>query len=491
MLDNNKLTIGSDPEFTLYRQVGDRLALVRAVDKFREYKLRRGASLTQMKFGTDGAISTMEIRPEPANDPIEHAENIKKLLKQARKNYPSFFDLIFKSVSKDLPVGGHVHFGHPFFRSSASEGSKIVRDLGHNLDLLLSFPTLFIEKHDEAIYRRLRYGSLSDIRLQPYGGYEYRTLPSWLASERVTRAILTTAFSVAYDTIENDLKLPEKVNMEGQFFSRAFMAHETRILRPHLFPFYRVIKNLTLYPKYRADIDYLINSSRNGRLLLGTDIRKGWGFKITRRVVRLMNLIRYYQKASKEAMKYQQVTQIREAQHRTSYESSDLFLQTNGKNQLRIEELARSVSISLFLANKKVFETQPEINGVMVYGIHKNKNLDISIKCPFLDGTRRRRVRRFLFIAEKLAQSEGGERVKFDIKYGRISLGFGYKIRKENYHLCQSLAILYFLLNNPQLWKATNKGKTTPIRIKDLINSYAVIKKQVEDKERKTRICAV
>jgi hypothetical protein len=50
-----------------------------------------------------------------------------------------------------------------------------------------------IENPRSASLRRKRYGNLADFRIKKYGGFEYRTLGSWLVSPEITRGVLCLA----------------------------------------------------------------------------------------------------------------------------------------------------------------------------------------------------------------------------------------------------------------------------------------------------------
>ena len=42
-----------------------------------------------------------------------------------------------------------------------------------------------------------KYGKLGDVRRQAHGGFEYRTLPSWIISPRITKGVLAMAKLIA------------------------------------------------------------------------------------------------------------------------------------------------------------------------------------------------------------------------------------------------------------------------------------------------------
>ncbi|MNO31926.1 hypothetical protein D3C76_219050 [compost metagenome] len=79
-------------------------------------------------------------------------------------------------------LGGHLHFS----------GVTLCAPLLRALDNYLALPLLLLEDA-RAAARRPRYGVLGDFRIQPHGGFEYRTLPSFLVSPVIAKGAVFLA----------------------------------------------------------------------------------------------------------------------------------------------------------------------------------------------------------------------------------------------------------------------------------------------------------
>ncbi len=84
--------IGMDVEF----EVKDKEGKVIYVDD----KMAKGYSI-----GHDSGV--LELRPEPAKDPQELVENLRKLIENFHKTHP---ELVLSSKGQKYPLGGHLHF---------------------------------------------------------------------------------------------------------------------------------------------------------------------------------------------------------------------------------------------------------------------------------------------------------------------------------------------------------------------------------------------
>jgi hypothetical protein len=85
-----------------------------------------------------------------------------------------------------FPLGGHIHFSRVWLNPQ----------LLRALDNYLALPLMLIEA-DTTRRRRPRYGFLGDFRRQTHGGFEYRTLPSWMVSPQVAVGVLSLASLIA------------------------------------------------------------------------------------------------------------------------------------------------------------------------------------------------------------------------------------------------------------------------------------------------------
>ncbi|MCZ4142661.1 hypothetical protein BZG17_33240, partial [Escherichia coli] len=87
---------------------------------------------------------------------------------------------------RGLPLGGHVHFS----------GITLNGELLRTLDNYLALPLAMLQD-PRGDARRPRYGALGDFRLKSHGGFEYRTLPSFLVSPLVAKGVVGLAGLIA------------------------------------------------------------------------------------------------------------------------------------------------------------------------------------------------------------------------------------------------------------------------------------------------------
>ena len=114
-----------------------------------------------------------ELRPAPARSPDELASNIRRLLIQANTR---IMDRTLRWAAGGMPIsgfalGGHIHLS----------GVRLTSRLLRQMDSYVALPLAMLEDPSDHA-RRPRYGALGDFRFQPHGGFEYRTLASWLVS---------------------------------------------------------------------------------------------------------------------------------------------------------------------------------------------------------------------------------------------------------------------------------------------------------------------
>ncbi len=179
----NQVVLGADPEFILRKPGGD---LAMASDYFPRYGRVGCDAIWQ---GEDrSAKPLVEIRPRPTPDPRELVIRIYKGLIQASRRIKDgrIQWLAGALPHPGFPLGGHIHF------SGVHLNFKLLRALDHYLAL----PLMLVEDPKGA-RRRPTYGYLGDFRPQFHGGFEYRTLPSWLVSPTLTKGVLSAAKLVA------------------------------------------------------------------------------------------------------------------------------------------------------------------------------------------------------------------------------------------------------------------------------------------------------
>ncbi|MGG4033955.1 hypothetical protein ABEV74_09655 [Paenibacillus cisolokensis] len=175
------LLIGADPEFVLLRADG---TIASADRYFRAAEAGTDAVLVRRRLLRPVA----ELRPEPQDNPEALAAELRRLLRYAASR-PGTDRLRWAAGGMPVPglaLGGHIHLS----------GVPLTGRLLRLLDSYAAFPLAMVED-PAGRKRRPRYGALGDFRLQPHGGFEYRTLPSWLVSPAAARAAFALALLCA------------------------------------------------------------------------------------------------------------------------------------------------------------------------------------------------------------------------------------------------------------------------------------------------------
>ncbi|MDF2721956.1 MAG: hypothetical protein K0Q59_1631, partial [Paenibacillus sp.] len=175
--------IGADPEFLLVNADGK----VVPASAYLPRRGRAGCDLVRI----DGKVMypLAELRPEPSSDPRQLVTNIRRAMLAASEwipDKPGLRWLAGGMPAKGFALGGHIHLS----------GIALNMELLRVLDNYLALPLVLVED-ERSKARRPRYGVPGDVRRKPHGGFEYRTLPSWLVSPRVAKGVLALTALIA------------------------------------------------------------------------------------------------------------------------------------------------------------------------------------------------------------------------------------------------------------------------------------------------------
>lgn len=174
-----QIQLGADPEFVVLSPKGN------LVIASRYLPVHGKAGCDEIWIGKNRSNKpVVEVRPDPTPDPRKLVIRIyEQLLSVAKKmNMVSGKWLAGALPYQGFPLGGHIHFG------GLKPNFKMLRALDNYLTL-----PLVLAEDKNGIQRRPKYGFLGDYRLKDYGGFEYRTLPSWLISPTLTKGVLALA----------------------------------------------------------------------------------------------------------------------------------------------------------------------------------------------------------------------------------------------------------------------------------------------------------
>ncbi|QGQ96722.1 hypothetical protein EHS13_18470 [Paenibacillus psychroresistens] len=232
------ILIGADPEFILRKPNGK----IVSADRFMGREGVVGCDAVVLS-GHRIVLPLVELRPQPSTSPIILTHHIRNLMQKAQKmiNEPELDWLAGAMPVKGLPLGGHIHF------SGVEVNSMLLRVL----DNYLALPLVLLES--ESIYhRRPRYGFLGDFRRQSHGGFEYRSLPSWLVSPTVTVGVLSLGMVIAHHYLELQQRPLRLLEVQRAFYQGA----KDRI-KPHIEKLWLDIKQTTTYLKYQKELNRL------------------------------------------------------------------------------------------------------------------------------------------------------------------------------------------------------------------------------------------
>jgi hypothetical protein len=287
-----KITIGSDPELSF--SVGNTQNNLLFPAKW----FINTSTSTQL--GCDGCADLAELRPPYGNNPLEHTENIRKILRRLNNKvellnkgndllryFPA--DTLNSLGERNVitlagngflkSTGGHIHFNIPL----GDENKKFL--------LLLDIMSIFLnsmEVREDSVRRRAgNYGQLSAYETKSYG-FEYRTLASWLYSQNNARNILCLSYVLAYEWMNNKdfceqiiaLFLKEFPNYGIAFQS----ANSLYFIREkiNLFEiFKKKVRKMIKYPEYKPYIENLFSFQKLGKKFKEhEDLLSQWDFSI-------------------------------------------------------------------------------------------------------------------------------------------------------------------------------------------------------------------
>lgn len=252
------ILLGADPEFLLLGGDG------RIVSAARYLAGDDGAGCDSVLVGGTIRYPIAELRPSPSPTPDGLARNIRVLLRRAARRIPDEPPLRWAAggmPAAGFALGGHIHLS----------GVPLTGRLLRQLDSYVAFPLAMIESPAERA-RRPRYGVLGDFRLQPHGGFEYRTLPSWLVSPMAAQAAFALTLLCARETGSLDY-----VPATEDRFTAAYYAGERETLAGCADELAGALARTESYRELARWIDPLFRAIRAGRTWdAAGDFRRKW-----------------------------------------------------------------------------------------------------------------------------------------------------------------------------------------------------------------------
>lgn len=208
-----RVMLGCDPEFLLVNPKGK----VVYADRFLTRDGAVGCDAIVLS-GHRVILPLAELRPQPSVEPQQLAKNVRATMALAARKITddSLAWLSGGMPVRGYPLGGHLHFSRCWMNGH----------LLRALDNYLALPLIMIE-NESTRGRRPRYGFLGDFRKKSHGGFEYRTLPSWLATPEITRGVFTLAALI----VNNYWQLPRQPLQEPDIQTAYYNGDKMRLHR--------------------------------------------------------------------------------------------------------------------------------------------------------------------------------------------------------------------------------------------------------------------
>jgi len=233
-----------------------------------------------LELGCDGQSALGEMRPKFGNDPIEHFNEILKLMKKLSEALEAEIvcyeeDLSVKAgtIQGNYQLGGHIHIGYKeLFEQPLGRVKLVATYLPEMLSIYVGIPLTLIEKEDEATRRHTSYGKVGASEGKDYG-LEFRMPSSWLVSPEITIGALSLAYVVSEEYISALIK-GQKTEAVKYYFDnvdKLVFSYETYLKQGTLKEYmllktkniYENIKTMRLYPEYAEYIDYIFDMIEN------------------------------------------------------------------------------------------------------------------------------------------------------------------------------------------------------------------------------------
>lgn len=255
------LLMGMDPEFLLLRVTSGRV-----VPASRFLPTDGVAGCDAGPPGTRGAFPVAELRPAPRGEP---RALLAQLMSAAAMADRLVADRSLHWRAGGMPLkgwalGGHLHFS----------GVALTAPLLRALDNYLALPLRLLEDA-RAAARRPRYGVLGDFRLQPHGGFEYRTLPSFLVSPVIAKGVVYLAHLIVSRYEDLSLRPLDREELYAAYYSG-----DPALLRAAFPPLRDQLRALDGYSQAERHIEPLFSLIAEGkRWDESRDIRALWRIK--------------------------------------------------------------------------------------------------------------------------------------------------------------------------------------------------------------------
>lgn len=179
----NNFLVGADPEFVLMNPP----SLVRGLRGLRTAGSGQSGRTEARMWGFDHDGWVLESHPRPSLSTVEVIKNIRASMNQIGRCFGDTHKwragAFIEAPERNIGLGGHIHIDLPRIPNGALYGMDHLTTWFEALDIL---------PRNECHARRntTPYGRLSDVRVER-GRFEFRSMCSWLFSQRVSMLCLT------------------------------------------------------------------------------------------------------------------------------------------------------------------------------------------------------------------------------------------------------------------------------------------------------------
>ncbi|MDR0269440.1 hypothetical protein [Paenibacillus sp.] len=242
------LMLGMDPEFLI---VDPGSSEVIPASRFLDREGEVGCDAVHGEDGAAVSYPIAELRPRPSANPRGLLVGLMRTLRMAGEMISdrSLVWLAGGMPKEGLPLGGHLHFS----------GVELTAELLRALDNYLTLPVSLLEAPSSQL-RRPKYGYLGDFRRQPHGGFEYRTLPSFLVSPLLSKGIVYLSYLI----VMNYRTLKRRPLDNEERIHQAYYKGQREIMREYIEPLISDLQSLEQYRDAERYIEPLLRQIRQG-----------------------------------------------------------------------------------------------------------------------------------------------------------------------------------------------------------------------------------
>jgi len=350
------------------------------------------------------------------------------------------------------------------------------RRLSHTLDMLVAYPLMFTEVPEHARLRKQGYGQLSDYREKPYG-IEYRTTPSWMGSEKLAKGVLSLAYATAHDVLNKDYNPKNFTLING--FRDNYKIHNTDLLQPFLERAEKEIKSLSLYPKYKEEIGYILYHAKRGTELFDTEVKLGWGIPFT--MLTNLTLLTVKELVEKVSLS---LSIPRSRRHTTGINT--VYVSTKTQDYM-IPQIRDNINVCL---NTVINQSNQNRKAIALYAKKREYGNIVDINYSWgVDMTRTKRNQLVRLIQSVSTAFGFTEPIQVNLRssYEEVRangvtqiarVGLGRKIREQHDYLSEAIVFTILLFLNDSLYQGytvdrrTGKRTTKPITARTIVGQF-------------------